>query len=45
MFWLITGLLFLLLVVGSIALYQRVRIALLRSKLESAIHANAQTNS
>ena len=45
MFWIITGLLALLLVVGLIALYQRIKIALLRSKLESAIHTNAQTNS
>ena len=45
MFWLITGLIVLLLIVGLIALYQRIRIALLRSKLESAIHANAQTGS
>ena len=45
MFWLITGLIVLLLVVGLIALYQRIRIALLRSKLESSIHANAQTAS
>ena len=44
MFWLITGLLFLLLIVGLIAVYQRLKIALLRSKLESAIHTNAQTN-
>ena len=45
MFWLITGLIVLLLVVGLIALYQRIKIALLRSKLESSIHANAQTSS
>jgi len=44
MFWLITGLLFLLLVVGLFAVYQRIKIALLRSKLEDAIHTNAQTN-
>jgi len=44
MFWLITGLLFLLLVVGLFAVYQRIKIALLRSKLENAIHTNAQTN-
>ena len=41
MFWLVTGLIVLLLVVGLIALYQRIRIALLRSKLESSMHANA----
>ena len=44
MFWIITGLLFLLLVVGLIALYQRIKIVLLRGKLESAIHTNAQTS-
>ncbi len=42
--WFITVLLILLLVAGLIALYQRIRIALLRSKLEDAIHTNAQTN-
>ena len=42
--WFITVLLILLLVAGLIALYQRVKIALLRSKLEDAIHTNAQTN-
>ena len=44
MFWIITGLLVLLLLVGLFALYQRIKIALLRSKLENAIHTNAQTN-
>ena len=42
--WFITVLLILLLVAGLVALYQRVKIALLRSKLEDAIHTNAQTN-
>ena len=42
--WLISGLVFLLLVVGLIALYQRIKIALLRGKLESATHTNAQTS-
>ena len=44
MFWIITGLLVLLLLVGLFALYQRIKIILLRSKLESAIHTNAQTS-
>ena len=42
--WFITVLLILLLVAGGVALYQRIKIALLRSKLEDAIHTNAQTN-
>ena len=45
MTWVITGLVVLLLIVGLFAVYQRVKIALLRSKLESAIHTNAQTSS
>ena len=45
MTWIITGLAVLLLIAALVAVYQRVKIALLRSKLESAIHTNAQTNS
>ena len=42
--WFITGSLSLLLVVGLVAVYQRIKIVLLRGKLENAIHTNAQTN-
>ena len=45
MTWIITGLVVLLLIAALAVVYQRVKIVLLRSKLESAIHANAQTGS
>ena len=45
MTWIITGLIVLLLIAAFAVVYQRIKIVLLRSKLESAIHTNAQTNS
>ena len=45
MTWIITGLVVLLLIAALAVVYQRIKIVLLRSKLESAIHTNAQTNS
>ncbi|MBR6240187.1 MAG: SpoIIE family protein phosphatase [Lentisphaeria bacterium] len=45
MTWIITGLIVLLLIAALAVVYQRIKIMLLRSKLESAIHTNAQTNS